>query len=49
MNRRAFYNEMYEADGGVRPHYGPYAEWLNGTAIEYLLQKQREPKGGRRK
>ena len=42
MNRRAFYNEMYEADGGVRPHYGPYAEWLNGTAIEYLLQKQRE-------
>jgi len=42
MNSRAFYNEMYEADGGVRPHYGPYAEWLSGTAIEYLLQKQRE-------
>jgi len=42
MNRRAFYNEMYEADGGVRPHYGRYAEWLNGTAVEYLLQKQRE-------
>jgi len=42
MNSRAFYNEMYEADGGVRPHYGPYAEWLRGTAIEYLLQKQRE-------
>ncbi len=42
MNGRAFYNEMYEADGGARPHYGPYAEWLNGTAVEYLLQKQRE-------
>ena len=42
MNSRAFYNEMYEADGGVRPHYGPYAEWLRGTAIEYLRQKQRE-------
>jgi len=42
MKGRAFYNEMYDADGGVRPHYGAYAEWLNGTAVEYLLQKQRE-------
>jgi len=42
MKGRAFYNEMYDTDGGVRPHYGAYAEWLNGTAVEYLLQKQRE-------
>ncbi len=42
MNRRAFYNEMYWEDGSVRPHYGPYAQWLETTAVEHLLQKQRE-------
>ena len=42
MNRRAFYNEMYWEDGSVRPHYGPYAQWLETTPVEHLLQKQRE-------
>ena len=42
MNKRAFYNEMYEEDGRVRPHYEPYARWLEGTPVEHLLQKQRE-------
>ena len=42
MNRRAFYNEMYETDGRVRPHYEAYARWLDDTPADYLLQKQRE-------
>jgi len=42
MNKRAFYNEMYGPDGAVRPHYEPYASWLDGKTVEYLLQKQRE-------
>ena len=42
VNRRAFYNEMYGEDGQVRPHYDPYAQWLDGKEVEYLLQKQRE-------
>jgi len=42
MKKRAFYNEMYQDDGGVRPHYEPYSRWLEGTAVEHLLQKQRE-------
>ncbi|MGW8182420.1 MAG: circularly permuted type 2 ATP-grasp protein, partial [Burkholderiales bacterium] len=33
---------MYEANGSVRPHYGPYAEWLEDKRVEFLLQKQRE-------
>ena len=42
MKKRAFYNEMYEEDGRVRPHYEPYARWLESTPVEHLLQKQRE-------
>jgi uncharacterized circularly permuted ATP-grasp superfamily protein len=42
MNRRAFYNEMYGADGSVRPQYEPYAQWLDGKSVDYLSQKQRE-------
>ena len=38
----AFYNEMYLKDGGIRQHYAAYAEWLEGKATDYLLQKQRE-------
>jgi uncharacterized circularly permuted ATP-grasp superfamily protein len=33
---------MYWEDGSVRPHYGPYAQWLETTPVEHLLQKQRE-------
>jgi len=42
VKKRAFYNEMYREDGGVRHHYEPYSRWLDGTAVEHLLQKQRE-------
>ena len=42
MKKLAFYNEMYGEDGRARPHYEPYARWLEGTAVEHLLQKQRE-------
>jgi len=42
MSTRAFYNEMYEADGGVRPQYEPYSQWLGEKSVEYLSQKQRE-------
>jgi uncharacterized circularly permuted ATP-grasp superfamily protein len=37
-----FYNEMYGADGAVRPHYRAYAQWLEDKPLDYLLQKQRE-------
>ena len=33
---------MYDADGSVRAHYAPYAEWLEDKKVEFLLQKQRE-------
>ena len=42
MSKPAFYNEMYDADGSVRAHYAPYAEWLEDKKVEFLLQKQRE-------
>ena len=42
MKKLAFYNEMYEEGGRVRPHYEPYARWLEATTVEHLLQKQRE-------
>jgi uncharacterized circularly permuted ATP-grasp superfamily protein len=36
------YNEMYQADGTVRPHYHAYDEWLRGKPLQFMLQKQRE-------
>jgi uncharacterized circularly permuted ATP-grasp superfamily protein len=42
MKQLAFYDEMYDEEGRARPHYGPYARWLEGTALDVLLQKQRE-------
>jgi len=42
VSKPAFYNEMYDADGSVRAHYAPYAEWLEDKKVEFLLQKQRE-------
>ena len=42
VNRRKFYSEMHGEDGRVRPHYGPYARWLETTTVEHLLQKQSE-------
>ena len=41
-HRPGMYNETYEANGSVHPHYRAYAEWLADKPLEYLLQKQRE-------
>jgi uncharacterized circularly permuted ATP-grasp superfamily protein len=38
----AFYNEMHEAAGTVRPHYRVYADWLDGKPPDFMQQKQRE-------
>ena len=40
--RSQTYNEMYDVDGSVRPHYERYAAWLADKPLEYMLQKQRE-------
>jgi uncharacterized circularly permuted ATP-grasp superfamily protein len=42
MGKPRFFDEMYQDDGTVRPHYRPYAEWLAGKSREHLLQKQQE-------
>ncbi|QHG65501.1 circularly permuted type 2 ATP-grasp protein [Pseudomonas putida] len=39
---RAFFNEMYDADGACRPHYQPFARWLADTPPELLAQRRRE-------
>ena len=36
------YNEMYQADGAVRPHYQSYSDWLKDKPLDFILQKQRE-------
>ncbi|MGB4673212.1 MAG: circularly permuted type 2 ATP-grasp protein [Azovibrio sp.] len=37
-----YYNEMYDADGSVRPHYRRYAEWLDTTSPERIARKRAE-------
>ena len=37
-----FYNEMYDAAGGVRPHYQGYADWLKATPMERIERKRAE-------
>ena len=39
---RAFFNEMYEANGSCRPHYQEFARWLANTPLELLEQRRRE-------
>ena len=34
----SYYNEMYLADGSVRSHYRPIAEWIAGTPAEHIQQ-----------
>jgi uncharacterized circularly permuted ATP-grasp superfamily protein len=34
----SYYNEMYLADGSVRRHYLPLAEWIAGTSAEHIQQ-----------
>lgn len=40
--RDSCFDEMKRADGIVRPPYGTYSQWLEGTPIESLRQKQVE-------
>jgi uncharacterized circularly permuted ATP-grasp superfamily protein len=38
MSFDSYYNEMYLADGGVRNHYRPMAEWIAATPKERIAQ-----------
>jgi uncharacterized circularly permuted ATP-grasp superfamily protein len=38
-----FYNEMYDANGGVRAHYKGYEDWLKATPPERIERKRAEP------
>jgi uncharacterized circularly permuted ATP-grasp superfamily protein len=42
MERRQQYDEMRFADGKVRPHFGPIAEWLANTPAKRIAEKRRE-------
>jgi uncharacterized circularly permuted ATP-grasp superfamily protein len=42
MERRQTYDEMRAADGKVRPHYGPIADWLAATPARRVAEKRRE-------
>ena len=37
-----FYNEMYDANGGVRAHYKGYEDWLKATPAERIERKRAE-------
>jgi uncharacterized circularly permuted ATP-grasp superfamily protein len=37
-----FYNEMYDANGGVRAHYKGYEDWLKATPPERIERKRAE-------
>jgi len=37
-----FYNEMYDAEGALRPHYSAYADWLAATPPERIARKRAE-------
>jgi uncharacterized circularly permuted ATP-grasp superfamily protein len=36
------FDEMHAPDGGVRPHYGSYQEWLEHTPPVHIARKRRE-------
>ena len=36
------YDEMHAADGTVRAHYRPYADWLEHTPREHIARKRKE-------
>ena len=42
MNDQAAFNEMYLADGTIRPAYGEYALWLESNPPARLEQKRKE-------
>jgi uncharacterized circularly permuted ATP-grasp superfamily protein len=35
---KAFFNEMYQADGSVRPHYSALLDWFDGQPAERIAQ-----------
>ena len=37
-----FYNEMMDANGGVRAHYQRYDDWLKSTPPERIARKRAE-------
>ncbi len=39
---KAFYDEMFSAGKSPRPHYDPFAQWLDSTAPETLERKREE-------
>ncbi len=42
QGKAGFFDEMYDADGGVRLHYAKFAEWLQRTPDPHITQKRRE-------
>jgi uncharacterized circularly permuted ATP-grasp superfamily protein len=38
MSFDSYYNEMYLADGSVRSHYRPLAQWIAGTPPEHIVK-----------
>ena len=40
MALKPFFNEMYDADGTVRPHYAAFADWLENTPPEKIAQNR---------
>jgi uncharacterized circularly permuted ATP-grasp superfamily protein len=42
MAAKEFYNEMFEADGAVRPQYADYAAWLAEMPAERIANKRAE-------
>ena len=40
MKSKEFFNEMFEADGSVRAHYGAFADWLDNTPPEKITQNR---------
>ena len=40
MARGAYYNEMFDAERAVRPHYAAFAEWLAETPAARIAQNR---------
>src|SRR5258706_12675146 len=40
MARGAYYNEMFDAERAVRPHYAAFAEWLAETPPARIAQNR---------
>jgi len=40
MALKPFFNEMYDVDGSVRPHYAAFADWLKNTPPEKIAQNR---------